>query len=85
MTPIKVAELESIVKEYPDKETAAFLVQGFKEGFKIGFKGERKSFQCDNLDSANQNLPELRAMILKELMAGRVEGPFRKELLPLMH
>ena len=45
VTPINVAELENIVREYSNRETAIFLVQGFKEGFKISYKGERKSFQ----------------------------------------
>ena len=82
ITPINVTALQVMLEEYPDKCKAKFLVDGFKNGFKIGFTGKHESFCCGNLKSADEKLPKLRELILKEIKLGRIKGPFLKEPLP---
>ena len=41
ITPIKLENLEIVIKNYPDQETAKDLFEGFRDGFKLQFKGPR--------------------------------------------
>jgi len=50
----------------------------FKYGFKIPFEGEHKFNFNKNLKSAIENSQILKEKINKELVAGRVEGPFAR-------
>ena len=63
-------------------DTAKFLVQGFREGFRVPYKGEQESFKCQNLPLANQNLSALWEIILKELQQGTIKGSFSSEPIP---
>ena len=40
-TPIKVEKLETLVKNYPSKEIADELLNGFTYGFRIGYNGPK--------------------------------------------
>ncbi len=59
-----------------------FFLQGFYHGFRVECKGQRKSFQCDNLKSAKERLPVLRSLLHKEIQKGWIKGPFKKEPIP---
>lgn len=76
-TPLKPAQLAFWLKGYNEEKTE-FLVQGFSEGFKVGFSGEVNSQVPKNLKSA-YDMPEvINKKIEKEILAGRIAGPFKK-------
>jgi hypothetical protein len=52
-------------------------LDGFTYGFKIPFQGERKYRIHENLISAKQSMKTLTDKITKEVLAGRVVGPFQ--------
>ena len=55
----------------------ASLVEGFREGFRIGFQGSLgESRVYPNLKSASQNPDLVSIKIQKEVSAGRIAGPF---------
>ena len=75
-SPIKVGCLENILKNYPNKEVAYELLQGFKEGFKLNYNGPRVSVVTKNLRSARCHEKELLEKVHKEINKGRILGPF---------
>ena len=75
VTPIKTAALQIYLKGY-EIEKSKFLMEGFKLGFKIPFIGKEEFMTCQNLKSAKENPDILNEKIQKELLAGRIEGPF---------
>lgn len=76
-TPIKVDILERYLQGY-DINLKAYLLQGFKEGFRLEFEGESKFQQSPNLKSANENHILVTEKINKELALNRVAGPFNE-------
>ncbi len=56
-TPIRWQVLSGMLKGY-DKGTADFLIDGFRNGFKINFQGSREGSESPNLKSAN-DFPEI--------------------------
>lgn len=78
MTPIK----HDIFKQYLvgyDPHQTEFLIEGFEYGFKIPFEGEHRFDFNKNLKSAIENSQILKKKKNnKELIAGRVEGPFAR-------
>ena len=77
-TPIKVDALENLLIETGyDKVKRKRLVQGFREGFDIGYRGPMN--RCDTA----KNLPfkvgsrvDLWNKVMKEVQEGRYAGPF---------
>ena len=76
-TPVDLSAFEKELQEYPDRQTAEELKNGFKNGFHINFEGPRKLVISKNLPSANKAPDIVRQKITKELEAGRVAGPFQ--------
>ena len=64
------------MQDYPSYESHLIL-SGFSEGFSIRFQGKLSANDCDNHNSAKDNLSELNAKIQAEIIAGRVAGPFK--------
>ena len=52
------------------------MVDGFTNGFRLNFSGERIAQDSPNLTSANDNSEVVKAKIDAELEAGRIAGPF---------
>ena len=74
-TPINVSKLAIWLKGYPiDK--AQFLISGFTQGFALNFTGKRDAQDSPNHASALQNPDIVTQKIHKELLAGRIAGPF---------
>ena len=78
--PVDAMKLEQLLKEanYPEEETQ-FLVEGFSQGFDIGYEGPK------NRQSKANNIPftpgvgdkvEMWNKIMKEVEEGRVAGPY---------
>ena len=76
-TPVKITEFAKYL-EGIDKGTYDYIVEGFTEGFRLGFKGERTTNDPPNLKSALGNPKITQAKIDKEVEAGRYAGPFSK-------
>ncbi len=51
-------------------------MQGFLHGFSLHYEGPRAAFVCGNLKSALQNPQVVQEKLNKEILAGRVAGPF---------
>ena len=64
------------LRNYGDRDAATRIADGFRFGFRLGFKGERVAGETRNLISAKQHARELMAKLLKEIKLGRIVGPF---------
>ena len=53
------------------------MVNGFKTGFRLEYKGVRQAYFCKNLKSTFENASIVQEKIQKEVTAGRVKGPFQ--------
>ena len=80
-SPINVTNLAIKLRDYPLRQQARELEDGFKFGFRLGFIGERIEQKSKNLTSALELKTETMAKINKEIQKGRVAGPF--ETVPL--
>jgi hypothetical protein len=74
-TPIRVKMLKSWLQHYPN-ELKDRLIQGFSNGFSIGFQGPKYSKLSSNHPSILESPEIVRPMIDKELHMGRIAGPF---------
>ena len=77
-TPVKWQVFENFLKEanYDAKETT-FLVQGFKEGFDLGYQGPtNRQSRAHNLPFHIGNRVQLWNKLMKEVKLKRVTGPF---------
>ena len=79
-TPIKFDISQQSLEHYPS-EDAKILVEGFKYGFKIPFKGQRGFAFSRNHGSAVHNSDIINKKLMNEMELGRVAGPF--DVLPL--
>ena len=80
MTPVKVEVLERLLQDTNyDEEKSRFLVNGFKNGFDIGYR------EPENRRDTSKNIPfrdgvgspkELWDKIMDEVELGRYAGPF---------
>ena len=75
-TPIKLVKLKQYLLHYPNTVDGNILLEGFSNGFKLGYSGSRLPKRADNLRSAKELSSELMAKINKEVQLGRMIGPF---------
>lgn len=72
-TPVNFEVLYQLLQGY---DAAAYLLDGFTSGFRLGYDGSRQASTCPNLKSC-KDLPDIvQRKIDKELLAGRIRGPF---------
>ena len=79
-TPIKLDEYSALLNQsrYPEEEKN-FLIQGFTNGFDIGYNGPRERVsKSDNLPFRIGNPVELWNKVMKEVQLGRYAGPFEE-------
>ena len=62
-----------MLKDYPKKD---FILQGFSQGFNLGFIGEEKDIRCKNNATVRQNPLIAKEKIFSEIKLGRIAGPF---------
>ncbi len=78
-SPINTQALVPLLDNYPNKKAAKILRDGFMQGFRLGYKGDRSARESPNLKSVIQD-PELALKKLqKEMDANRLAGPFREK------
>lgn len=75
-SPVDISVFNQELQDYPDRQVAEELSNGFSYGFSIKFEGPRKQVMSKNLPSANKDPDIVKQKIAKELAAGRVAGPF---------
>ena len=75
-TPINIAYLKHELKNHPNVLFVSNLVQGFRDGFFIGFEGPRTPRFSHNLKSADEHPDLVTKNLLKEVTLGRTAGPF---------
>ena len=76
-TPVSIVELQQILHGY-DKDRQAYLIHGFTYGFRIGCFGvpPRDNTQVGNLKSAGEFSGVIDRKLSKELVMGRILGPY---------
>lgn len=68
--------LEKMLENYPNIEHKTKLLKGFKDGFRLEYKGPRIPIESKNLKSADDNALIVREKLEKEIKLGRMAGPF---------
>ena len=79
-TPVRYWELEKLLNltKY-DKDKTEFLVNGFKKGFDLGYRGNRKmKIKAPNLKLTVGSKVELWNKVMKEVRARRYAGPYKR-------
>lgn len=76
-TPVKWIELEQYLEGYT-QQVVNFLVDGFRNGFRINVGNTMGPLNAKNLKSAYEHGEVLRQKIDKEVREGKVAGPFEK-------
>ncbi len=79
-TPIKLDMLEQLLSKYTNREDAKTLWDGFTSGFSIGYKGPRSAREAHCLASALENPVLVHEKLRKEILLGRIAGPFEESL-----
>ena len=77
-SPIKVDEIIPLLKLYPDKKSAVTLKEGFVNGFKLGYLGERIGREAKNLKSVENDPARALEKLNKEIKMDRIAGPFKE-------
>ena len=84
VSPVKVDEFERLLVEacYDDQKMK-FLIDGFRNGFSIGYEGDQQvKRKAPNLKLEVGNKTELWNKVMKEVELGRYSGPYKKDELP---
>ena len=76
-TLVKPEKLVNLLSDYPNKQAAVELVQGFTTGFNFHYKGSKHFCTCTNLLLTGKHLEELTKKVNKELRLGKYLGPFK--------
>lgn len=74
-TPINHAVLAEYLKGY-DVKKINYLLEGYSNGFRLEYEGDRGFPLSSNLKSAQENKKVVSEKIAKELKEGRIAGPF---------
>jgi len=83
ITPLKWRAWEVALARHPDHQFRDYIVNGIKDGFRIGFDYNRKCKPIGkNMRSAKQNPTVVTDYLLTECAAGRVVGPVGWHMFP---
>ena len=72
-TPKQIDNLHKALQNYPHKN---FILEGFSEGFHLGFEGEDIATFGKNGKTINDNVTIAEGKIDQELKLNRIAGPF---------
>ena len=75
-TPIQLEKMMPFLRNYHNKTDARRLINGFTNGFSLGYEGERVPMSARNLKSAFDHPQVVESKIGKEVELGRIVGPF---------
>ena len=82
---INVELSELLLADHPNRFLVDYMIDGLKNGFDIGFKGEAMATHPKNLKSASQNKEAIQQAIDKEVQRGHTAGPFPEPPFPITH
>ena len=87
VSPIRVDALQALLVDYPNSRRRTYLLNGFRFGFDIGFRGEFVDLHARprNLLSSLENPAGVSEAIQKELTRGHTSGPFSSPPFPFTH
>lgn len=78
VTPLRVSEWEKLLLPHPDRQFVDYLLDGMKNGFRIGFNYLSKTRVTKrNMKSAYQHPEVVQRYIDNEVRLGRVRGPLQ--------
>lgn len=85
-SPIHLCNWEEFLQSHPDQEFASYIRTGIAGGFRIGFSRQGPSWRpsSNNHPSAMANAQVIREYIAEEVKLGRLVGPLKKVILPLL-
>ena len=69
--------LQKFLFDYPNKDDAKILAEGFQNRFRLNYSGPVAKRTCKNLLSVQQNPVIALDKIMKEVSLGRIAGPFK--------
>ena len=75
-SPINIEFLATCLLNYPNRNLANYLLNGFLYGFDIGYSGPVSSCRPQNLLSARNNPQVINTSINTEIQRGHTSGPF---------
>ena len=80
MTPINPDKLEQLLQETGyDKDKTAYLIDGFRNGFSLGYEGPQdRHDEVNNIPLKIRNRVMLWNKVMKEVKLGRYAGPFKR-------
>lgn len=81
ITPVDTSALKKYLEFY-DRPEAEFLLDGFLNGFPIQYTGPRAPRDSNSLRSTALNPEIIKSQIHKQIVAGRVAGPFKDRPMP---
>lgn len=76
ITPVRWQDMLPWLRIFTDKLKAQLLIEGFRDGFSLPVFSGKGCTLVNNLKSVDQFSDVVYAKILKEIMEGRVAGPF---------
>ena len=81
-TPVNVTYLKHELQYHPNATFVSHLIQGFQQGFPIGFEGPRAPRFSKNLKSAAEHPDVVSTNLLTEVKLGRTAEPFLQPPFP---
>jgi len=75
LTPVNSNQLDSLLLNY-DYDKCTFMVNGFRQGFRLGFLGQRTAQSSPNLKLALDHPLIVHNTLQKEIISHRIAGPF---------
>lgn len=86
VSPLKPEEFASKLIQHPDQQLVAFVLDGLRNGFRLGFQHSRKLKSANkNKPSANHHPEVIDRYLANEVSLGRVAGPFPSPPFPNLH
>ena len=84
---LQLSQFQAELHDYPDQAAAAYVLDGLREGFHIGFEAVSVSLQSasSNMRSALDHPSIIDDYLETEVSRGRVAGPFTNSPFPDLH
>jgi hypothetical protein len=73
---LKIEAWSELLRGHPEQHTVITILDGIRDGVRIGFEGPRPSVACTNRPSVSSHSADIISNIRNELEAGRIAGPF---------
>lgn len=85
VTPLRVDRFATELRSHPDTDRVAYVLDGLKFGFRIGFRETSLKSAKRNKPTASANPLVIDQYLANETRLGRVAGPFDTPMLQNLH